>query len=240
MSKNLKIFLGISYLLVLIAFLYFIFSSIQISRLDDFSYYKEIQSDLDLYISGNIIVNLIYFFIFAIIWVALLGFGSPILIISGILFGQWLGTFISVISISFGALILYSIGSFFFSDYIKLILEKKFEKYIHLFQKNEFYYFFIYRFIGGLGIPFGMQNLIPILFRMKKINYFFSSLFGFVPGFFIINTIGAGLNNYIEQADKFNMIDLILTPNIYLPIFMFVVLMIISLLIKKNFFDGRN
>ena len=240
MSKNLKIFLGISYLLVLIAFLYFIFSSIQISRLDDFSYYKEIQSDLDLYISGNIIVNLIYFFIFAIIWVALLGFGSPILIISGILFGQWLGTFISVISISFGALILYSIGSFFFSDYIKLILEKKFEKYIHLFQKNEFYYFFIYRFVGGLGIPFGMQNLIPILFRMKKINYFFSSLFGFIPGFFIINTIGAGLNNYIEQADKFNMIDLILTPNIYLPIFMFVVLMIISLLIKKNFFDGRN
>ncbi|MEC7143664.1 MAG: VTT domain-containing protein [Pseudomonadota bacterium] len=240
MSKNLKIFLGISYLLVLIAFLYFIFSSIQISRLDDFSYYKEIQSDLDLYISGNIIVNLIYFFIFAIIWVALLGFGSPILIISGILFGQWLGTFISVISISFGALILYSIGSFFFSDYIKLILEKKFEKYIHLFQKNEFYYFFIYRFIGGLGIPFGMQNLIPILFRMKKINYFFSSLFGFIPGFFVINTIGAGLNNYIEQADKFNMIDLILTPNIYLPIFMFVVLMIISLLIKKNFFDGRN
>ena len=240
MSKNLKIFLGISYLLVLIAFLYFIFSSIQINRLDDFSYYKEIQSDLDLYISGNIIVNLIYFFIFAIIWVALLGFGSPILIISGILFGQWLGTFISVISISFGALILYSIGSFFFSDYIKLILEKKFEKYIHLFQKNEFYYFFIYRFIGGLGIPFGMQNLIPILFRMKKINYFFSSLFGFIPGFFVINTIGAGLNNYIEQADKFNMIDLILTPNIYLPIFMFVVLMIISLLIKKNFFDGRN
>ncbi len=240
MSKNLKIFLGISYLLVLIAFLYFIFSSIQISRLDDFSYYKEIQSDLDLYISGNIIVNLIYFFIFAIIWVALLGFGSPILIISGILFGQWLGTFISVISISFGALILYSIGSFFFSDYIKLILEKKFEKYIHLFQKNEFYYFFIYRFIGGLGIPFGMQNLIPILFRMKKINYFFSSLFGFIPGFFVINTIGAGLNNYIEQADKFNMIDLILTPNIYLPIFMFLVLMIISLLIKKNFFDGRN
>ena len=44
----------------------------------------------------------------------LLGFGSPILIISGILFGQWLGTLISVISISFGALILYSIGNFFF------------------------------------------------------------------------------------------------------------------------------
>ena len=80
-----------------------------------------------------------------------------------------------------------------------------------MFKKNEFYYFFIYRFCRGLGIPFGLQNLIPILFGMKKINYFFSSFLGFIPGFFIFNTIGAGLNSYIEQAENFSMVDLILT-----------------------------
>ena len=240
MSKNLKIFLGISYLLILFVFLYFIFTTIQVNRLGEFSYYKEIQSDLKIYISSNILINLIYFFIFAIIWVALLGFGSPILIISGILFGQWLGTIISVISISFGALILYTIGNFFFKDIVTRLLEKKLEKYIRLFQKNEFFYFFIYRFIGGLGIPFGLQNLIPILFKMKKINYFLASFFGFIPGFFIINTIGAGLNTYIEQSESFSMIDLILTKEIYLPILMFAGLMILSLAIKKKFFDDRN
>ncbi len=114
MSKNLKIFLGITYLLILFLFLYFVFMGIEINRLDDFAYYKELQSNLDTYISKNIIINLIYYFIFAIIWVSLLGFGSPILIISGILFGKWVGTLISVISISFGALVLYSIGNFFF------------------------------------------------------------------------------------------------------------------------------
>ena len=154
MSKNFKIFLGISYLFILFIFLYFIFKSIEINRLDDFSYYKEIQSDLSTFISFNKLINLIYFFIFAIIWVALLGFGSPILIMSGILFGQWLGTLVSVISISVGALILYSIGNFFFRNIIKAYLEKKFEKYIKLFQKNELYYFFIYRLVGGLGVPF--------------------------------------------------------------------------------------
>ena len=142
MSKNLKIFLGISYLLILFTFLYFIFTSIEINRLNDFSYYKEIQKDIENYISANIIINLIYFFVFAIIWVALLGFGSPLLIISGVLFGQWIGTFISVIAISVGALILYSIGIIFFRDLVKSILEKKFLKYIQLFQKNEFFYFF--------------------------------------------------------------------------------------------------
>ena len=133
MSKNLKIFLGASYLFILFYFLYLIFTAIEINRLDDFNYYKEIQSDLETYISTNTIINLIYFFIFSVIWVTLLGFGSPILIISGILFGQIIGTLISVFSISIGALILYSIGNFFFRDLVKSILEKKFNRYIQLF-----------------------------------------------------------------------------------------------------------
>ena len=240
MSKNLKIIFGVSYLLILFVFLYFIFTNIQINRLNDFSYYKEFQIDLDNYISANIFINLIYFFIFSVFWVALLGFGSPILIISGVLFGKWVGTFISVISISCGALILYSIGIFFFRDLVKKILEKKFEKFVQLFQKNEFFYFFIYRFIGGLGVPFGLQNLIPILFDMKKTNYFLASFFGFIPSMFIMNTIGAGLNSYVEQAQYFNIIDLILTPEIYFPIILFMGLMIISFLIKKKFFDNAN
>ena len=240
MSKNLKIFLGISYLLILFVFLYYIFSNIQINRLGDFSYYKELQSNLDIFISKDAIVNLFYFSIFVIMWVALLGFGSPILIVSGILFGQWLGTAISVLSISIGALLLYSIGNFFFKDFIKSILKKKFERYVKLFQKNEFLYFFIYRFVGGLGVPFFLQNLLPILFRMKKINYFLASFLGFIPGFFIFNTIGSGLNIYIEQADNFSLIDLIFTQSIYLPILMFIGLLIISLLVKKKYFNDTN
>ena len=74
MSNNLKIFLGISYLLILFSFLYFIFTSIEIHRLDDFVYYKELQGDLDIFISKNKMINLIYFFIFAVIWVALARF----------------------------------------------------------------------------------------------------------------------------------------------------------------------
>ena len=240
MSKNFKLFLGFTYLLLLAVFLYFIFSNIQINRLNDFLYYKELQLSLENFISANFLINIIYFFIFAVAWVALLGFGSPILIFSGILFGKWIGTIISIISISIGALILYIIANFFFRDTVKKILEQKFKKYIQLFQKNEFYYFFLYRFIGGLGVPFFLQNILPVLFNMKKKNYFFSSLFGFVPSFFIFNTIGAGLNNYIEKSENFSFLELVLLPEIYFPILMFIVLIIASLLIKKKFFTDVN
>ena len=240
MSKNFKLFLGFTYLLLLAVFLYFIFSNIQINRLNDFLYYKELQLSLENFISANFLINIIYFFIFTVAWVALLGFGSPILIFSGILFGKWIGTIISIISISIGALILYTIANFFFRDTVKKILDHKFKKYIQLFQKNEFYYFFLYRFIGGLGVPFFLQNIFPVLFNMKKKNYFFSSLFGFVPSFFVFNTIGAGLNNYIEKSENFSFLELVLLPEIYFPILMFIVLIIVSLLIKKKFFTDVN
>ena len=236
MSKNFKLFLGFTYLLLLSVFLYFIFSNIQINRLNDFSYYKELQVSLDSFVSSNLLINIIYFFVFSIIWVSLLGFGAPILILSGILFGKWIGTSISVLSISLGALTLYSIANFFFSDIVKNILEKKYEKYVQLFQKNEFYYFFIYRFVGGLGVPFFLQNVFPVLFNMKKFNYFFSSFLGFIPGFFIFNNIGSGLNTYIKGNEAFSLLSLISTPEIYFPILMFVGLLVLSLLIKKKYF----
>ena len=240
MSKSLKLFLGISYILILLFFLYLIFSYVDVTRLDDFLYYKELQSNLEKMIGNNLYKNLFIFFFFCVIWVSLLGFGSPLLIISGILFGKWIGTFISVLSISIGALILYSIASFFFKDLVFNLLEKKFSKYIHLFRKNEFNYFLAFRLAGGLGIPFGLQNVLPVIFNMKKSNYFFASFLGFIPIFFIWNTIGSGLNEYIKQADNFSFINLLLNKEIYLPIILFVIFMLISAIIKKKIFDDKN
>ena len=240
MSKSLKLFLGISYIIILSAFLYLIFSYVEVTRLDDFLYYKELQIDLDKTIGKNLYINLLIFFFFSLVWVSLLGFGSPLLIISGILFGKWVGTFISVVSISIGALILYSIASFFFKGLVHNLLEKRFLKYIHLFRKNEFNYFLAFRLAGGLGIPFGPQNVLPVIFNIKKSNYFFASFLGFIPMFFIWNTIGSGLNEYIKQADNFSFVNLFLNKEIYLPIILFAIVMLISVIIKKKIFENRN
>ena len=57
MSKNLKIYLGISYLIILFAFLYFIFTGVEISKLNDFTYYKELQKDLSNYIIDSCFID---------------------------------------------------------------------------------------------------------------------------------------------------------------------------------------
>ena len=237
MNKNIKITLGSIYLIILITFLYFLLSKFDTSRISDFSYYKEIQINLEEIIGKNLIVNLILFSVFSVIWVVLLGFGSPLLILSGILFGKWVGTIISTASISVGALSLYIIASYFFKDLVNQILKDKFEKYIERFQKNEFYYFFAFRLAGGLGIPFFLQNVLPVIFKMKNYNYFFASFLGFVPSFFIWNTIGSGINKFIKVSDEFNFIKLILSREIYFPLIIFIILILGSLIIKKKFFN---
>ena len=236
MSKSLKLFLGITYIVILFSFLYLIFSYVEVTRLNDFTYYKQLQIDLDNIFGKTLYLNLFIFFLFSIIWISLLGFGSPLLIISGILFGKWLGTFISVLSISTGALILYLIANYFFKETIQNYLMKKFSKYIYLFRKNEFNYFFAFRLAGGLGIPFGIQNVLPVIFNISKLNYFLASFLGFIPMFFVWNTIGSGLNEYIKQAETFSLIELMFTKEIYLPIAMFSILLFLSFLIKKKIF----
>ena len=240
MTKSLKLFLGISYIIILFVFLYMIYSYVELSRLDDFLYYKELQIFLEQMVGKNLYFNLIIFFLFSLVWVSLLGFGSPLLLISGILFGKWIGTFISVFSISIGSLVLYSLASFFFKDLVYNIFEKKFLKYIYLFRKNEFNYFLAFRLAGGLGIPFGLQNILPVLFNIKKLNYFFASFLGFIPMFFIWNTIGSGLNQYIKLSDNFSFINLLFNKEIYLPIILFLIVMLISFNIKKKIFSNEN
>ena len=236
MSKNLKITLGTIYLVILISFLYLLFSKLEISRINDFSYYKLIQSNIEEFVGKNLVLNLFLFFLFSSFWVMLLGFGTPILLISGILFGKWTGTLISTFSISIGALLLYIIAKFFFKDLIKIMLMNKFEKYIERFKKNEFYYFLAFRLSGGLGIPFGLQNILPVIFNIKNSNYFFGSLIGFVPIFFIWNSIGSGINSFIKGSNNFNFINLIINKEIYIPILIFLIFVFISIAVKKLFF----
>ena len=62
MSKNFKLFLGFTYLLILALFLYLVFSNIEVNRLNDFSYYKELQTNINRFITTNFLINISYFF----------------------------------------------------------------------------------------------------------------------------------------------------------------------------------
>ena len=113
-SKKLKIILGLIYLIVLSLFLYFLFSKFNLA---DFSSLQIIQKNLDnlnSLKSNNFILLSLFFFLFTVLWVFLLGFGTPVALIGGFIFGQWFGTLLITFSLTLGSLCLYCVGKYFF------------------------------------------------------------------------------------------------------------------------------
>ena len=155
--------------------------------------------------------------------------------IAGFIFGKLSGTLLATASLTLGATILYLFANYFIKDLIEEKFSKKFSNLNDKFKKNEFIFFLIYRFIGG--IRFQIQNILPVLFNVKLKNYFFGTLLGMTPQIFVWATLGNGIEKIIYkniQVPSFK--DLILSPEIYLPIIGFIVILILSLLIKKIFF----
>ncbi|MDB9760790.1 VTT domain-containing protein [Pelagibacteraceae bacterium] len=238
MNLKLKLLIGTAYLICFSALIFVIFSNFDFKDLSDINFFKDNQQLLEDFKTENILITLIIFSIFSIIWILLLGFVSPLALFAGFVFGKWTGTLVSIVSFSVGATMLYCLANFFFKDFIKNKFSTKIEKFINLFNKNDFLYFTLFRFTGG-GMPFAVQNILPVIFEMKIKKYFFSTLLGIVPGIFVITSVGAGVGNFIGRNDSIVWIELIKDPEIYFPILIFIVVLIFAAVINKLFFNNK-
>ena len=234
-TKNIKIILGISYLLIISIFLWVFFQNFSIQDFTSYELIKANRETLDAIKSNNIFLSSLLFFLGTIIWVLLLGFGSPIFLVGGFIFGKWLGTLLVVFGLSTGATLLYITANFFFKDVIKEKFSNRFNNLTESFKKNEFVFFLIYRFVGG--IPFFISNILPTLFNIKIKNFFFGSILGMTPQLFVGVSLGAGLSKILdENKEPPNFFELISTPDIYLPIIGIIILVLIAIYLRKYFF----
>ena len=96
----------------------------------------------------------------------------------------------------------------------------------------------LFRFTGG-GMPFAIQNVLPVIFDMKIKKYFFSTLLGIIPGIFIITSLGAGVGNFIGKNESIVWIDLIKDPKIYFPILIFIIVLLVTVIVNKFFFNNK-
>ena len=236
-SKKVKIALGLFYLLVVSSFLYFFLSKFTLEELTSYEFIKNNRDYFFGLKQSNLLLLSLIFLFAVIIWVLLAGFGSPVALLAGFIFGKWLGTFILVIGMTTGATILYILGNYFFKEVIKEKFLDKFKNLEIKFKKSEFIYLLAYRFIGG--IPFALSNVLPCIFNVRASNFFWASLIGLTPQMFLIVSIGSGLEKIIEQnLEAPKIIDLIYSPDVYIPMIAFAALIIITIITRKIFYKN--
>ena len=233
--KKIKLFVGLFYLIALSLFLFFFFSNFTFQEITSYEFIKNNRDFFYELKHSNFFLLAFLFVLFSIIWVFAAGFGSPLAILSGFIFGKWIGTILVVIGLATGATGLYLFANYFFKDLIRDKFSAKFQKLEFKFKKSEFMYLTIYRFIGG--IPFAISNILPCLFNVRTFNFFWATVIGMLPQLFLIVSIGAGLEKKIhENLTAPTMVDLIISPEIYIPMIIFALLLTIVFFLRKFFY----
>ena len=140
-----------------------------------------------------------------------------------------------VFGLSIGATLLYVFANYFFKDLVEKKFSSRFSNLTEKFKKNEFIFFLIYRFIGG--IPFFISNILPTIFNVKVRNFFLGSIIGMTPQLFVGASLGAGLSKILEENTEVpSILELIFTPDIYLPILGIMILVLVGFIFKKKFY----
>jgi uncharacterized membrane protein YdjX (TVP38/TMEM64 family) len=235
-SSNFKIYLGSVYVAVLLAVIYFLFSNFDVGDLTSYEFIRENKDLILKYKESNIFFLTIIFFIITVLLNLLL---CPMLLptlVIGFIFGKWLGTLILLFGNTLGGVLLYLLAKTFFSELIREKFATKFSKFIEFFNKNEIVYFMFFRFIGGGGTPFPIQNVLPVVFNMSVKNYIFATFLGIIPTTFVTTALGSGIENIIEQNAEPDFLSVFLSPEIYLPILGFFIILILSFVLKNIFF----
>ena len=183
-EKKLKILLGLFYLSILIGFLFILFSNFDLEEISTYQFIQKNKDQLDLLKQNKLIFLMLIFFVVTVFWVSLLGFGSPIALLGGFIFGKWIGSLLVVFSLTTGSLCLYLIGKYFFYEFLNKKLHNKFNYLEKIFSKNELLIMIIFRFVGL--VPFFIANLLPVIFNISIKNYYLGTLIGIFPAIFIM------------------------------------------------------
>ena len=235
-SKKIKFIIGIFYLTIVVIFLYFIFSKFTFKEIASYEFIKNNRDYFFELRQANLFILAIIFILFTIFWVFLAGFGSPLALFAGFIFGKWLGLIFLIFGMTVGATALYIFANYFLKEIIKDKFLSKFKNLEEKFRKSEFIYLLIYRFVGG--IPFALSNVLPCIFNVKINNFFWATFIGMIPQLFLVVSIGSGLEKIIDKnLEAPSLIELIISPDIYIPIIAFVILFIITFFIKRFFYS---
>ena len=234
-ANKLKLFIGTFYIILVSLFLYIFFSKFSLQEITSYDFIKNNRNYFFDLKESNLLFLAVIFVLFSIIWVLAAGFISPLAIFAGFIFGKWLGLILLLFGMASGATGLYIIANYFFKDLVKSKFSNRFQKLESKFKKSEFLYLLIYRFVGG--IPFALSNVIPCIFNVKASNFFWATLIGVAPQIFLVTSIGSGLENVVDKNSAPPEIkDIIFSPEIYVPLIAFFILVIIVILVRKFFY----
>jgi uncharacterized membrane protein YdjX (TVP38/TMEM64 family) len=124
--------------------------------------------------------------------------GAVLTVMSGFLFGTWLGGLYALIAATFGAATIFLIARTSLGEPLRQRAGPFLRKVEAGFQENATSYLLILRLVPLF--PFWLVNLVPAFFGVTLRTFVIGSFFGMAPGTFVYASLGEGLGAIIESG----------------------------------------
>ena len=225
-----KKILGLFYLLTLMIIFFLIINYDIYNKLsyDSLFFYKE---KIILFKESHLMLSILIFSISSMIWVFLMGFIFPFIVISGLLFGQYYGTIICVISFTFGATANFAFAKYFFKKKVNEFFRNKYPTIKKTISKNNFRYFLLLRILPG--IPFPVKNLSGVLFDLSRRKFFFATFLGEIPQIYLFVTFFQNFFYSLNNSGKINLKFIYSFEIIFTVVTYFLIILTADFLRKK-------
>ena len=96
-SKKVKLFIGLFYIFTVSSILYFFFSKFTFQEITSYEFIKNNRDYFYELKESNLFLLGIIFISFSILWVFAAGFGTPLALFAGFIFGKWFGLIFALI-----------------------------------------------------------------------------------------------------------------------------------------------
>jgi uncharacterized membrane protein YdjX (TVP38/TMEM64 family) len=186
---------------------FFIFGGPEYFTLAGFQDYKASMLD---YVDQHFVASV---FIAVAIYIAAVALSLPgaafLSLLMGFVFGRWLGWTLLVVAATIGAVLVFWLARYLFSDWAKAKLQgvAAAQKIIDTFERHALHYLLFLRLVPLF--PFWLVNLTMAMTTIKTRQYAIGTFLGILPGSFVFANLGQSLAT-IERLDQVFSSELLL------------------------------
>ena len=173
---------------------------------------------------------ILYVFIYAAAIAFSLPGGVVLTLTGGFLFGNLLGTGLTVVAATVGATALFLAARTALGDVLRAKAGPFLARMEQGFKENALSYMLVLRLIPAF--PFFVVNLVPAFLGVPLRAYVIGTCLGIIPGTFVFSSIGAGLGSIFDSMQEFTLKGA-LTPQVLTALIGLAVLSLIPVVYKK-------
>ena len=150
---------------------------------------------------------LVYLAIYILVTAFSLPVATLVSLVGGFLFGNLLGTALTVVGATVGATVLFLAARTALGDYLRGLAGSRLARLEQGFRAHAFSYMLFLRLVPVF--PFWLVNLAPAFLGVSLATFVASTFVGIIPGAFVYVNLGRGLGRVLDARDGAAIDDLL-------------------------------